>query len=482
MNTGSDRYNTDLWDATGSTFGSTGSVTIPLNASGLTAVQGWIASSATNYGLTIQYVGTGTTSDYWIVASSENTTVANRPKLNVTYCTAGPNITTTGTLTAFSSLVGVPSAVQTYTVAGTSLTDPIILTAPTGFQISTDGTNYYTTLNLAPTGGTVVSTTIYVRLYSTTEGSYNGNITHTSIGATPVDVPASGTVSLCTTATLTAAEDTYLSAANVTYNNGGNVELHVDVTTGTARRTALKWDVSSIPTNATVSSASLALYVINTSPYQYSLYNMRRTWVEGISSQAASSTSANWNTYDGANSWGTVGAANTSTDRYNTNLWSATTTSFSTTGSKTETLNSDGVAVVQGWIAGSVSNFGLIMQNYSGTTNDAVYFASSENSTVANRPKLNLSYCIPPLGPNITTSGTLSPFTSLPGVPSDAQTYAVAGSMLTADIVITAPTGFQLSTDGTNYYSTLTLVQTGGTVPNTTVYVRLYNTTERLQW
>ena len=35
------------------------------------------------------------------------------------------------------------------------------------------------------------------------------------------------------------------------------------------------------------------------------------------------------------------------------------------------------------------------MQNYSGTTSNAVYFSSSENTTAANRPKLNVTYCLP---------------------------------------------------------------------------------------
>ena len=41
---------------------------------------------------------------------------------------------------------------------------------------------------------------------------------------------------ICSTVNLTATEDTYLSAANVQYNNGGTDDLHVDNTTGTSRR------------------------------------------------------------------------------------------------------------------------------------------------------------------------------------------------------------------------------------------------------
>jgi len=84
MNTTLDRYTTDLWDATAATFGATGTVTIPLNAAGLAVVQGWLATPASNFGLTIQSITTGPTSDPWVVYSSEDTMYAG-PTLNLTY-------------------------------------------------------------------------------------------------------------------------------------------------------------------------------------------------------------------------------------------------------------------------------------------------------------------------------------------------------------------------------------------------------------
>jgi hypothetical protein len=428
---------------------------------------GWAANNA----MVILGPTTGTQTR---TAISYDDASATAPLLTVTYCAANPipTITTVGTLSAFTSTPGVPSAAQTYKVSGSNLTADISITAPTGFQISTDGgSNYYSSRTLPQSDGSVGSTTIYVRLNSASEGAFTGSITHTSAGATQKDVAVSGTVAYvytltagndgrgtvtldptggsynsgttvtltpvpnlgyafsswsgtnsgdiiktggvytivmnesksvtanfavvsCTDVSLTAAEDTYLSANDVTFNNGGNTQLHVDATTGTSRRTTLlKWDLSSIPTNATVSSASLSLYVEDASSLVFNLYNMRRAWVEGTGNRTASTTSANWNTYDGAASWGTVGAANTSSDRYDTNLWGAGTSSFSSTGSKTVALNADGVAVVQGWLSGPASNYGLIMQNYSGSTSNAVFFSSSEATTPANRPKLNITYC-----------------------------------------------------------------------------------------
>lgn len=55
-----------------------------------------------------------------------------------------------------------------------------------------------------------------------------------------------------------------------------------------------------------------------------------------------------WNYYDaGTSSWGTAGAANTSTDR-DINLWNAVAADFGATGDVTFPLNAQGVAVIQG--------------------------------------------------------------------------------------------------------------------------------------
>ena len=180
-------------------------------------------------------------------------------------------------------------------------------------------------VTLNPTGGSYASGTV-VTLNAVAATGYifygwSGDVSGSTNPATITMngnkfVTATFVAGTCSTVNLTATEDTYLSAADVTFNNGGNTQLHVDATTDTSRRTTLlKWDLSvsgsGIPTAATVSAASLSLYVEDASPLVFNLYNMRRTWVEGTSNRAASTTSANWNTYNGTTSWGTVGAANT---------------------------------------------------------------------------------------------------------------------------------------------------------------------------
>ena len=102
-----------------------------------------------------------------------------------------PTINVTGSLTAFSTEVGSPSLAQTYTLSGSDLTANISVTAPAGFEISSDGSSYSGSLSLSSS----YNGSVYVRLIGTSAGSYSGNITHSSTGASQVDLAVSGTVS-----------------------------------------------------------------------------------------------------------------------------------------------------------------------------------------------------------------------------------------------------------------------------------------------
>ena len=76
--------------------------------------------------------------------------------------------------------------------------------------------------------------------------------------------------------------------------------------------------------------------------------------------------------------------------------------------------------------------------------------------------------------PTINTTGTLSAISTGQGTASIPLSFSASGANLTADIGITAPSGFEISTSsGSGYSSSLTLTQSSGTVGATTIYVRL---------
>ena len=77
----------------------------------------------------------------------------------------------------------------------------------------------------------------------------------------------------------------------------------------------------------------------------------------------------------------------------------------------------------------------------------------------------------------IPSTLSLSTFTSCSGTSSDFQSFPVAGNYLTDNIVVTAPSGFDVSlAAASGYGNSVILTQTGGNVPATTVYVRMKNT------
>lgn len=78
-----------------------------------------------------------------------------------------------------------------------------------------------------------------------------------------------------------------------------------------------------------------------------------------------------------------------------------------------------------------------------------------------------------PFGTIITT-GTLSPFVSCTGIASAQQSFTVSGTGLTANLLITPPAGFEVSTtSGAGFASSVSLVPSSGNVPATTIFIRI---------
>jgi uncharacterized repeat protein (TIGR01451 family) len=97
--------------------------------------------------------------------------------------------------------------------------------------------------------------------------------------------------------------------------------------------------------------------------------------------------------------------------------------------------------------------------------------ASNGAGAVGGTGKVLLTFTSPS---TISETGTLSAYSSTYGTASTPQSFSASGSSLTANIVVTPPTGFEASTSsGSGYGSTVTLTESGGTVASTTIYVRV---------
>jgi DNA/RNA endonuclease G (NUC1) len=103
----------------------------------------------------------------------------------------------TWSLAGFSTKTGTPSLTQSYTVSGVGLTEPVLITAPTGFQISSNNNSFGSTLTLTPDGtGNINAQEIFVRLNSATPSTFTGSIAHTGGGAEDRYLAVSGTVTV----------------------------------------------------------------------------------------------------------------------------------------------------------------------------------------------------------------------------------------------------------------------------------------------
>ena len=129
---------------------------------------------------------------------------------NVSVSSSGGGGTPTitgGTLSgALSSTYGTASSPATFTLAGANMTAGILVTAPSGLEVSQASGSGYATTTTVGSAGTIATTTVYVRLAATAAvGSYNSqNIVLSSSGATPVDVAttSSGNIVVTTFANL----------------------------------------------------------------------------------------------------------------------------------------------------------------------------------------------------------------------------------------------------------------------------------------
>jgi len=184
------------------------------------------------------------------------------------------------------------------------------------------------------------------------------------------------------------AIDTFLNSNEPTTNHYSATDIQVgEWNAGAAiARTLIKWDLSSIPADATVTSATLSIWTqsdASDNTRTIRAYRVLRTWVE---------TQATWNAYSTGNNWGTAGCANTSTDREATDIGSVSVAH--NLAADTEVAISLTPAEVQEWISGALTNNGVLIQADT-ETNDLWTYDSTQGGDAIRRPKLVIAYTLP---------------------------------------------------------------------------------------
>jgi hypothetical protein len=162
-------------------------------------------------------------------------------------------------------------------------------------------------------------------------------------------------------------------------------------------RTLFKFDLSALPTNASVISVSLRIAVTSTGrgPANYDLHRLLRDWGEGVkggSSTAgapADAGEATWNSrFHPSTAWG-AGGGLAGTDY----AASASATALLNTAGSTSTFASPGLlADVEIWRAHPGTNFGWIMIAQGEASGSGKQVASRESTA---QPGLEIEYTLP---------------------------------------------------------------------------------------
>ncbi len=188
--------------------------------------------------------------------------------------------------------------------------------------------------------------------------------------------------------------DTKIKSTSVGTNYGASSDLQVDGSPDHA--TLLRWDLSSLPSQAEIAGASIRLRLFNATTDTYHVYEMLRPWRE---------MEANWNEFALGSPWDDPGAQGAS-DRGSSVLG---TIEASSTGEVVITLNDAGLAVLQQWIEAPSTNTGFVLMNYDGAS-DGIDFYSREYEDAELRPRLDVTYS-PPLSGTPTAAFTATPTT-----------------------------------------------------------------------
>lgn len=182
--------------------------------------------------------------------------------------------------------------------------------------------------------------------------------------------------------------DTWVDQGNPTTNQNTNGALYAQLfSAGRIIRSLLKFDLSSLPSGAIVTSATLTLTKSDASGTRKAAKVYRIL----AANSAWSITTATWNTKDGSNAWaGSNGCGTSGTDYSSTSMGSYADASGTLSSPVDITLT---VSEVQAMIA---ANHGVLIRaddEASATTLNT--WLSANDATSGNRPKLTIDYILP---------------------------------------------------------------------------------------
>jgi hypothetical protein len=183
-------------------------------------------------------------------------------------------------------------------------------------------------------------------------------------------------------------EDTYLNLSSSAYSSTTSLLTYTWPANKPANSILMKWNISSLPANAQIQSATLSLFM--TESGGDSLYTIP---VSQVINKSPVIASCNGYKYDGTNSWDPSSIPYNSIPLAQSNISAPVDAPQinTTVGYKSWNLTS----IVQDWMANPGRNFGLLLNSSTNASSDSYrYFASSEAADTTQRPKLVVTYVL----------------------------------------------------------------------------------------
>jgi hypothetical protein len=379
---------------------------------------------------------------------------------------AAPTISSTGTLSAVNTTYGTASASPTsFTVSGSNLngTAAVTVTPPAGFEVATSS-DFSTTIGTSAsalslgTASSIASTTIYVRLAATTVvGAYSGNIVVAGGGAISQNVATVSSAVSKKALTITAANqsvaygtDVATVTGNGSYTPTGFVNSETSSVIGGSATYTTTYTITTAAGSsvATITPVTTSLTADNYS-FTASNGNISVTAVTPSAPSITGITSGDSQLSVAFSVPSSNGGASITNYEYSTNGGSSWTT-------PSPAITSSPFSI-SGLLNGTTYDIQIRAVNSAGS--------GAASATAQGTPAAASS-------PTISGAATASAFTTTYGTASTPQSFSITGSALTNDIIATAPTGFEVSSDGTTYANTANFTQSSGNASGT-LYIRL---------
>jgi hypothetical protein len=310
-----------------------------------------------------------------LTPTATQTLTATITPSQTTTATATPTYTPTSTLTETSTSTASATATPTLIPTATQTPSPTITPSPTPTATATATLTATVTPSQTPTDTpTSTATSTLTPTASSTPTSTNTptptlTATQTPTATLTASPTAAPGLPACYTGTpngLLPSDDTYIRADSPLSNFGNDTTLEVRPDNGADHRGLLKFDLSSIPSNATITSATLYLYENDKKAGQTTyVYRVTSNWDEDTVS---------WILLVGA---------------FDNNI-----SYFTFLPNQSDCMLTMDIAnLVQLWVNGTYPNYGLML--YSTGANSKVTYVTKEDGTANKRPKLNIVYVLP---------------------------------------------------------------------------------------